>query len=107
MGHVCSNALENLEVPSQEYWACTYAKGLEEAQNKLSGLSVQGAASSWNVSRSHSDIHQGDLNTLSSFCVGSLLSAEKRMYGMQEEGVPLGCTNIRDRNETLTSVSAT
>ncbi|KAL3134238.1 hypothetical protein ABBQ38_006669 [Trebouxia sp. C0009 RCD-2024] len=45
--HVSPNALENLEVLSQEDWACTYPKRLEEAQTESSGLSVHCAASSW------------------------------------------------------------
>ncbi|KAL0055333.1 hypothetical protein WJX82_010774 [Trebouxia sp. C0006] len=58
VGHVSQNALDNLEVPSQEDWACTYPKRLEEAQIESSGLSFQGAASSWSVSCSWSDIQQ-------------------------------------------------
>ena len=106
VGHVSQNALDNLEVPSQEDWACTYPKRLEEAQIESSGLSFQGAASSWSVSCSWSDIQQGEFITLSSFSDGSSLTAEKQVYGTQDEGVTLGCTNGCDRNETLISVSA-
>ena len=52
VGHVSPNALESLEVPSQEDSACTYPFTylLEEAQTESSGLSGQCAASSWSVS---------------------------------------------------------
>ena len=103
IGHMSQNPLE---VPSQEDWACTYPKRLEEAQTESSGLSVQGAASCWSVSCSQSDIQQGESDTLSSFFVGSSLTAEKQVYGMQDEGVTLGCTNGCARNETLASMSA-
>ena len=106
VGHVSPNALENLKFPSQEDWACTYQKRLQEAHTESSGLSVQGATSSLSVPCCRSDIQQGQFTTVGSFSDESSFIVEKQVYGMQDAGITVGCTKVCDRNKTLTSVSA-
>ena len=107
--HTSPSALDNLEVTSQADWACNHleTKMLEEAQTKVSVQSVQGAASSWNVSCFQPDVQHGDFITLSSFFYASSLSAEREVYGIRDEGVTyIACTSIWHRNEAPPSMSA-
>ena len=107
--HTSLSALDNLEITSQADWACNHhePKMLEEAQTKPSVQSVQGAASSWSVSCFQPDVQHGDFTTLSSPFYASSLSAERQVYGTQDEGVTyIDCTSIGDWTEAPPSLSA-